>query len=74
VFDGGEDVQSRPGQGPSFEEVGGEDGVCLAAEEGGPGVAVTFGGGLDAVALEDLPHGGGATLMPRTASSPWMRL
>jgi hypothetical protein len=31
VFDDGEDVQRRLGQGLGFEEVGGEDGVGLAA-------------------------------------------
>ena len=31
VFDDGEDVQPRSGQGSGFEEVGGDDRVCLAA-------------------------------------------
>src|SRR5207247_7130229 len=44
VLDDGEDVQPGAGQGPGFEEVGGEDGVCLAAQESGPGLAVAFGG------------------------------
>jgi hypothetical protein len=30
VLDDGEDVQPCSGQGPGFEEVGGEDRVCLA--------------------------------------------
>jgi hypothetical protein len=36
--------------------------VGLAAQEGGPGLAVTFGSGLDPVLLEDLPHRGGCDL------------
>jgi hypothetical protein len=36
--------------------------VCLAAEEGGPGLAVALGRGLDPVALEDFPDRGGGEL------------
>jgi hypothetical protein len=38
VFDDGEDVQPGAGQGPGFEEVGGEDRVCLGAQKRGPGL------------------------------------
>src|SRR3954463_14803458 len=44
------------------EEVAGQDRVGLAAEEGGPGLAVALGCGVDAVLFEDLPHGGGGDL------------
>jgi len=56
VLDDGEDVQPRAGQRAGFEEVGGEDGVCLAAEEADPGLAVALGRGLDSGGLEDLPR------------------
>jgi hypothetical protein len=62
VLDDGEDVQSGPGQGAGFEEVGGEDRVCLAAQEAGPGLVVALGCGFDAVGLEDFPDGGGGDL------------
>jgi hypothetical protein len=55
VFDDGEDVQPCSGQGPGLEDVGGEDRVCLAAQEGGPGLAVAVGRGIDAGVLEDFP-------------------
>jgi hypothetical protein len=42
VLDDGEDVQARPGQGAGLEEVAGEQGVGLAAEEVGPR-SFTFG-------------------------------
>ena len=59
VLDDGEDDQPCSGQGAGVEEVGGEEGVGLAAQEGGPGEVVAVGRGLDAVGLEDLPDGGG---------------
>lgn len=62
VLDDSEDVQPCAGQGPGFEEVGGDDRVCLAAQEGGPGLVVALGCGLDPVALEDFPNRGGGDL------------
>ena len=62
VLDDGEDVQPRSGQGAGFEEVGGEEGVRLAAQEGGPGEVVAVGRGRDAVGCEDFPDGGGGDL------------
>jgi hypothetical protein len=45
VLDDGKDEQPRSGQGRTFEKVGGEESVCLAAQEGGPGQDMwrTFG-------------------------------
>jgi hypothetical protein len=62
VLDDGEDVQTRPGQGSCLEEIAGEQRFCLAAKEVGPGGALPFWRGLDAVLLEDLPDGGGGDL------------
>src|SRR6185437_12052784 len=72
VLDDCENVESRSGQGADFTEVGSEEGVCLAAQEGGPGQVIAVRRRLDAVDLEDLPDGGGATLSPKMASSPWI--
>jgi hypothetical protein len=65
VLDDGEDVQPCSGQCPGLEEVGGEDRVCLAAQEGGPGLAVALGRGFDPVGLEDFPDCGGGYLDPQ---------
>ena len=62
MLNDGEDVQPCSGQCPGLEEVGGEDGLRLAAQEGAPGLAVALGCGLDSVAVEDLPYGGGGDL------------
>jgi len=40
----------------------GEDGMCLAAEEGGPDLVVTARRRVAVVGLEDLPDGGGSDL------------
>lgn len=55
VFNGGEDVQPCAGQCPNLEEVGGEDRVCSAAQERGPGMAIAVRHGIDVGALEDFP-------------------
>jgi hypothetical protein len=65
VLDDGDDLQPRAGQYSGFEEVGGEDRMCLAAQKDGPGLAVALGCGLDAVGFEDLPHRGGRDLDPQ---------
>jgi hypothetical protein len=64
VLDDGEDVQPRAGQCPGLEEIGGEDRLCLAAQEGGPGLAVALGRRFDPVGPEDLPDRGGGDLEP----------
>jgi hypothetical protein len=51
-----------PGQGAGLEEIAGEQRVGLAVQEVGPGRALPFGRGWDAVLPEDLPHGGGGDL------------
>jgi hypothetical protein len=53
VLNDGEDEQSCAGRGSGFEEVGGEDGVCLAAWEGGPGLVVAMRRRFDGVGSED---------------------
>ena len=62
VLNDGEDDQPCSGQGAGVEEVGGEDGVRLTAQEVGPAEVVAVGRGLDAVGLEDFPDGGGRDL------------
>jgi hypothetical protein len=57
VLDDGENVESRSGQGADVKEVGSEEGVCLAAQESGPGQVIAVRRRLDAVDLEDLPDG-----------------
>jgi hypothetical protein len=64
VFDEGEDVVRRTAERGGGEEVAGQDGVSLAAQERWPGGVVTVRGGLDPVPLEDLPDGGGCDRDP----------
>jgi hypothetical protein len=59
VFDDGEHVVGGTGQRGGGEEVAGEDGLGLAAQERGPGGVVTVRGGLDPMPFQDLPDGGG---------------
>jgi hypothetical protein len=73
VLDHRKDGQGRSGQRLGLEEVGGEDGVGLGAQECRPGGVVALGGGVDAVLFENVPHGGGGDLDAEAASSPWMR-
>jgi hypothetical protein len=62
VFDGGEDGEAGSGQGAGLEEVDGRDRLCLGVQEGGPGGVVAVRGWVDAVFVEDVPHGGGGDL------------
>ncbi|GAB2879347.1 hypothetical protein GCM10027074_54510 [Streptomyces deserti] len=62
VLENDKDVQAGTGQGADLEEVAGEQCVGLAAQEVGPGVALSLGRGRDAVLLQDLPDGGGGDL------------
>jgi hypothetical protein len=45
------------GQGDGFEEVGGENGLGLGAQERRPGGGTALGCGVDAGVAEDLAHG-----------------
>lgn len=58
VLDDGEDVQLRARQGADFEQVAGQQGLGLVAQEVGLGGVLPFRCGRDAVFLEDLPGGG----------------
>jgi hypothetical protein len=62
VLDDSEDVQGRTGQCLGLEEVGGDDGLRLGAQEARPGSVAPVGRGVDAVFVEDVPHGGGGDL------------
>jgi hypothetical protein len=46
------------GEGDGFEEVAGQQGLGLGAEELGPGAGRAFGCRVDAGVGEDLPYGG----------------
>jgi hypothetical protein len=60
VLEEGKNVPSRSGQCPDFEEVGGEECLCLTTQEGRPRQVVAVRRGFDAVDLEYLPdHGRG---------------
>ncbi len=65
VLDDGEDIQARPCQRSDFEEIAGEKGLDLAAQEVGPGGALPFGCGWDAVLAEYPPDRGGGDLDPQ---------
>ncbi|MCT9113809.1 hypothetical protein ACFWD7_38015 [Streptomyces mirabilis] len=47
VLDGGEDVLALPGAPDGLDEVRGQDGVGLGAQEGGPGGRGPIRGGVD---------------------------
>jgi hypothetical protein len=58
VFDHREDVHPGAAQRHRFEEVGGEDGFGLGAQEHCPTVRSPLGRWVDLRGLEDLPDGG----------------
>ena len=58
VLDDGQDVHALAGQGHRLEEVGGEDGLGLGAQEGCPALSGPVGCRVDAGLVEDLPDGG----------------
>jgi hypothetical protein len=62
VFDDGKGVQARPVQGASLEQITCQQHIGPAAQELGPGRAVAFRRGWDAVLLEHLPDRGGGDL------------
>ena len=68
-------VHPRPGQGRGLEEVACEQGVGLGAEEVGPRGGGALGRRIDPVASFRISHTvEAAVLIPRTSSSPWIRL
>jgi hypothetical protein len=69
VLDDSKDVLALTGQRHGLDEVAGQKRVSLGTQEGGPAAGAPVGCGVDALGLEDLPH----ALIPRAASSPWMR-
>jgi hypothetical protein len=62
VLDDRHYVHAGAGEGDGFEEVAGQQDLCLGAEELGPGAGGAFGCGVDAGVGEDLPHGRGGDL------------
>jgi hypothetical protein len=57
VFDHREDVVALPGQGDRGDDVDGQEGVGLTAQEIGPRAGCSVGCGIDARGPEDLLHG-----------------
>ncbi|HEV8175607.1 MAG TPA: hypothetical protein VGP91_18360, partial [Actinoplanes sp.] len=55
VLDHREDMQAGSGERDDLEEVGGEDGVGLRAQERSPGLRRPLRGRVDARVAEDLP-------------------
>ena len=74
VFDDGEDVLALTGPGDGFDDVDGQHGVGLAAEELGPaGGGPVRGAGSMPAAWRISQTVDAATLIPWVASSPWIR-
>lgn len=64
VLDDRQDVQTSAAQGHGLEEVAGEQGVGLGAEEVSPGSGGALGHRVDPGLMKDLPHGGGGSPDP----------
>jgi hypothetical protein len=62
MLDDREDVLALTGQGDRLNEVAGQQGVGLGTQEVGPAGGTAVRGGVDALRLEDLPHGRGGDL------------
>ena len=62
VLDDSKDVLALTGQRNGLDEVAGQERVSLGAQEGGPTGGAPIGCGIDALGLEDLPHGRGGNL------------
>jgi hypothetical protein len=58
VLDHREHVHSCPGQGGRLQEVAGQQGIGLGAQEVRPGGGGPFGCRIDSGFLQDLPYGG----------------
>src|SRR6266700_6213077 len=64
VLDHREHVQPRPGQGDRLEEVTGQQGLRLAAQETGPRSGTALGRGVDPSLVQDVPDGGSGDPYP----------
>ena len=64
VLDHREHVQPRPGQGDRLEEVTGQQGLSLGAQEIGPGGETALGRRVDPGLVQDLPDDGSGDLHP----------
>jgi hypothetical protein len=64
VLDHREHVQPRPGQGDRLEEVTGQQGLGLGAQEIGPRGGTAFGRRVDPGLVQDLLDGGSGDLHP----------
>ena len=58
MLDHREHVQPRPGQGNRLEEVTGQQGPGLGAQETGPRGGTALGRRIDPGVVQDLPDGG----------------
>jgi hypothetical protein len=65
VFDYGQHVEAGAGQRHGFEEVRGDDGLGLGAQERRPGAARTIRCRIDPGVFEDLPDGRGGDFDPQ---------
>jgi hypothetical protein len=59
ALDDRQDIHADAGRRRRLEEVSGDDGAGLGAQERCPGVACSLGCRVDTGVLEDFPHGGG---------------
>lgn len=73
VLDHGQDIGSRPVEQADVEEVGSEDGMCLGAQELGPGRTGPARAGSSPAFFRASHTVVGARRMPMPVSSPWMR-
>jgi hypothetical protein len=62
VVDGSEDVLALSGEGDGLDEVHRQDRLGLGAQEASPRDGRPLRGWVNAIGLEDLPHGGGSDL------------
>jgi hypothetical protein len=62
VLDDGQDVLAPFVQGDGLDEIGGQQGVGLGAQEVGPRARCPFGRRIEPFLLEGLPDGGGRDL------------
>jgi hypothetical protein len=64
LLDHREHVQPRAGQGDRLEEVTGQQGLGLGAQEIGPRGGTALGRRVDPGVVQDLPDGGSGDLYP----------